>query len=137
MRSNAVSKISPAVFRVIENFGDIILSLNTNNSENDFKVISIVKECLDFIIGETELYPTKESVRFTILYSGFTKTALPVIEFYIFLSCILNNSPNDLRNEKNIITLMKYLHSYDNTMNLKRQLEFFERFSEGESFNCS
>lgn len=137
MRSNAVSKISPAVFRVIENFGDIILSLNTNNSENDFKVISIVEECLDFIIGETELYPTKESVRFAILYSGFTKTALPIIEFYIFLSCILNNSPNDLKNEKNIITLMKYLHSYDNTMNLKRQLEFFERFSEEESLNCS
>ena len=137
MIPNGVSKISPAVFRTIENFGDIILSLDTKNSENDFKVISLVKDCLDFITGHTELYPTRESVRFTILYSGFTKTALPIVEFYIFLSCILDHNPNELKDEKNIISLMKYLHKYDNTMSLKRQLEFFERLSEEETVNCS
>lgn len=137
MNPNGISKISPAVFRTIENFGDIILSLNTNNSENDFKVISVIKECLDFITGQTDLYPTVESVKFTILYSGFTKTALPIVEFYIFLSCILNNDPNGLKNESNIITLMKYLHKYDNAMSLKRQLEFFERLTEEETVECS
>jgi hypothetical protein len=137
MKPNGISKISPAVFRTIENFGDIILSLNTNNSENDFKVISVIKECLDFITGQTDLYPTMESVKFTILYSGFTKTALPIVEFYIFLSCILNNDPNGLKNEANIITLMKYLHKYDNAMSLKRQLEFFERLTEEETVECS
>jgi hypothetical protein len=137
MRADNAGKVSPAVFRTIENFGDIILSLDTKNSDNDFRVISIIKECLDFITGQTDLYPTMESVKFTILYSGFTKTALPVVEFYIFLSCILNNNPNDLKNEKNIITLMKYLHTYDKTMNLKRQLDFFDRFNEKEQAECS
>jgi len=137
MNSNGISKISPAVFKIIDNFGDIILSLNTKNSENDFKVISVIKECLDFITGQTDLYPTMESVRFTILYSGITKTALPIVEFYIFLSCILNNEPDEIKNEKNIITLMKYLHNYDCSMSLKRQLEFFERLDEEEAVNCS
>ncbi len=137
MNHNSIPKITPAVFKIIENFGDIILSLNTNNSENDFKVISVIKECLDFITGQTDLYPTRESVRFTILYSGFTKTALPIVEFYIFLSCILDHNPNELKDEKNIISLMKYLHKYDNAMSLKRQLEFFERLTEEEAVNCS
>jgi len=42
-----------------------------------------------------------------------------------------------LKDEKNIISLMKYLLKYDNAMSLKRQLEFFERLTEEEAVNCS
>lgn len=116
---------NPKVFQIMSSFKEIILSLHMKNAKIDFPIISVILESIEFMTGQSNLYPTLESLKFHLTCSGYTKTSVPITEFYMSLSFILSKDINSLLEVSNVMMLMKCLQEYDPEMTMERQLSYF------------